>query len=57
MSPTDWVDIDGILVRQAGHIDWNYVRRQLTPLAELKEAPEILATLEAKRQEFDAAQT
>jgi hypothetical protein len=29
------------------------VRRQLTPLAELKEAPEILVTLEAKRQEFD----
>jgi Nucleotidyl transferase AbiEii toxin, Type IV TA system len=53
--PKDWVDIDGILIRQAGQLDWNYVRRQLTPLAELKEAPEILVTLEAKRREFEPA--
>ena len=53
--PKDWVDVDGILIRQAGRLDWNYVRRQLTPLAELKEAPEILTTLDAKRREFDLA--
>ena len=53
--PKDWVDVDGMLIRQAGRLDWNYVRRQLTPLAELKEAPEILTTLDAKRREFDLA--
>ena len=53
--PKDWVDVDGMLIRQAGRLDWNYVRRQLTPLAELKEAREILTTLDAKRREFDLA--
>ena len=53
--PKDWVDVDGMLIRQAGRLDWNYVRRQLTPLAELKEAPEILTTLDANRREFDLA--
>ncbi len=51
--PKDWVDVDGILIRQAGRLDWDYVRRQLTPLVELKEAPEILATLDTKRRELD----
>ena len=30
-----------------------YVRRQLTPLTELEESPEILTTLDEKRREFD----
>ncbi len=49
----DWVDIEGIIVRQTGKLDWNYVRRQLGPLAELKEAPEILDELEKRRSEFE----
>lgn len=51
--PKDWVDVDGILIRQAGRIDWEYVRRQLAPLAELKEAPEILVTLDERRAALD----
>lgn len=52
--PKDWVDVDGIIIRQAGRLDWSYVRTQLAPLAELKEAPEILARLDARRAELDS---
>jgi hypothetical protein len=37
----------------AGKLDWDYIREQLQPLAELKEAPEILDQLEARRIEFE----
>jgi len=49
----DWVDVERIIVRQAGKLDWNYIREQLGPLAELKETPEILDRLEARRDEFE----
>ncbi|MBM3779951.1 MAG: hypothetical protein FJW23_17230 [Acidimicrobiia bacterium] len=50
--PKDWVDIDGVIIRQAGAIDWDYVRQQLAPLAELKEAPELVARLEQRRADL-----
>jgi hypothetical protein len=49
----DWVDVERIIVRQTGKLDWNYIREQLQPLAELKEAPEILDQLEARRVKFE----
>lgn len=50
--PIDWNDIRGILVRQGTRkLDWAYVRRELQPLCEAKEAPEILTRLEALRRE------
>jgi hypothetical protein len=49
----DWVDVERIIVRQTGKLDWDYIREQLQPLAELKEAPEILEQLEARRLEFE----
>lgn len=49
----DWVDVEGIIIRQSGGIDWPYVRTQLAPLVELKEAPEILRQLERRRLELD----
>jgi len=49
----DWVDIERIIVRQTGNLDWSYIRAQLRPLAELKEAPEIVDQLEQRRQEFE----
>lgn len=51
--PKDWVDVDGILIRQSGRLDWRYVREQLAPLAELKEAPEILQRLDERRRAAD----
>lgn len=49
----DWVDIERIIVRQTGKLDWNYIHEQLRPLAELKEAPEILDQLARRRTEFE----
>jgi hypothetical protein len=51
--PKDWMDIDGVLVRQSRRLDWAYVHAQLAPLAELKEAPEIVAELDRRRAEID----
>ncbi|MEO5895211.1 MAG: nucleotidyl transferase AbiEii/AbiGii toxin family protein [Vicinamibacterales bacterium] len=52
--PKDWVDVDGIIIRQTGRIDWTYVHSQLAPLAELKEAREILEHLDRRRVELEA---
>jgi hypothetical protein len=45
----DWVDVEGIAIRQAGKLDWAHVRGHLTPLAELKGEPEILDRLAVVR--------
>jgi len=49
----DWLDVEGVLIRQTGRLDWSYIWSQLKPLAELKEAPEILVELEKRRIEFE----
>ncbi len=44
--PLDWNDVKGIVIRQGNeNLDWAYVFQHLTPLAELKEQPEIVARL------------
>jgi hypothetical protein len=45
----DWSDIQTILIKQK-KLDWAYIDRQLAPLVELKEAPEILTKLENLRK-------
>jgi hypothetical protein len=42
----DWADVRSILERQKDKLDLDYVRQNLAPLAEAKEAPEILFRLE-----------
>jgi hypothetical protein len=49
----DWLDVEGIIIRQSGKLDWSYVESQLQPLVELKGAPDILAELERRRIEFE----
>src|SRR5262245_52467210 len=49
----DWADVERVIVRQKGNLDWGYIREQLRPLAELKDAPEILDQLETRRIEFE----
>ena len=49
----DWLDVEGVIIRQSGKLDWSYIVSQLRPLAELKEAPEILRELEKRRIEFE----
>jgi hypothetical protein len=42
-------DAETVALRQQKRLDWRYIEEQLTPLAELKEAPEILQTLQYLR--------
>ena len=45
----DWLDVEGVVIRQGGELDWPYIWKQLGPLAELKGEPEILEQLEQRR--------
>lgn len=47
--PKDWMDIEGVVIRQSPRLDWPYVREQLAPLAELKEEPDLLDRLDRTR--------
>ena len=38
--PRDWLDIEGIAIRQAGRFDERLIWTELVPLLELKESPE-----------------
>lgn len=51
--PQDWIDIEGILVRQGNSLDWKQVLSELSPLCELKEAPEIIDQLNSLRDQVD----
>ncbi|MBM3831853.1 MAG: hypothetical protein FJ403_00960 [Verrucomicrobia bacterium] len=42
----DWADIERVLIRQHGKLDWKVVRVELSPLLELKGEPEALDKLE-----------
>lgn len=41
----DWMDVEGILLRQGNGLDDRYILKQLEPLCLLKESPEILGHL------------
>ena len=42
--------VEGILLRQGESLDWGYITRQLGPLCELKEDPDIMPRLEELRK-------
>ena len=44
--PQDWFDVEGILNRQIKSLDMDLIRKELTPLCDLKESPETLEQLE-----------
>jgi hypothetical protein len=43
--PQDWIDIRNVLIRQGNRLDRELIERELSPLVELKEEPEILTQL------------
>ena len=43
--PRDWIDVRGILQRQGRSLKRRAILQRLTVLADLKEDPEIVATL------------
>jgi hypothetical protein len=56
--PQDRLDVRGILVRQGtGNLDWDHIWQFLTPLAEVKESPEILDQLQALLEEVRAGES
>jgi hypothetical protein len=49
----DWGDVERILTRQHGKLDFPQIREELQPLLELKGEPEALARLEQKIATID----
>lgn len=47
----DWADVESIIERQAGKLNWPLIFRELTPLCELKESPESLDRLKQLRDQ------
>jgi hypothetical protein len=43
--PRDVLDAETVVMRQRGALDWAYIESNLAPLAEVKDKPEIMATL------------
>lgn len=48
----DWLDLKGVIIRHGAKLDWPLIFRELRPLAELKEAPEIVGQLECLRRQL-----
>jgi hypothetical protein len=51
--PKDWLDVEGIILRQQSVLDWDYIQTQLLPLIAVKEAPEIWTELQKRRSEVE----
>jgi len=43
--PQDWIDVENINIRQGAKLNWKLILTEIKPLAELKEAPEIINRL------------
>jgi hypothetical protein len=50
--PKDWLDVEGVVIRQGTRLDWPYILTELGPLAELNDAPDIVPRLERLRARF-----
>lgn len=50
----DWVDVESIIKRVGNKLDWSIIETELTPLAMLKESPEIMQQLFAIRDKYQA---
>ena len=51
--PQDWIDVEGVIIRQGARLNRSLVLEELTPLVELKEEPEILDQLQALFDKHD----
>lgn len=49
----DWVDIENIIIRQVGKLDWDHIHRYLEPLVHAKGEPAILEELNRRRVELE----
>jgi len=51
----DWLDVESVLIRQAGHLDWQIIEEELQPLASLRDEVDIAARLDALRRLHDVS--
>lgn len=51
--PRDWLDIEGVIVKQTGRMDWEYILRQADELAEIQEDWRFVEDLKRRREEFE----
>ncbi len=51
--PRDWLDIEGVIIKQTGKLNWQYILSHTRTLAELKEEPQIVDHLLRRRDEFE----
>ena len=49
----DWVDVEYVIVRQRGRLDWRLIESELAPLLELSGTPENLETLKSLRHRVE----
>lgn len=49
----DWLDLETVLIRQGGRLNWKQILEELTPLCELKESPDIIPHLEQVRRKIE----
>jgi len=45
--PQDWIDVEGVIIRQGNRLNRELVLEELRPLVELKQEPDILERLES----------
>jgi len=50
----DWMDIEGIIMRQGRRLKTDYILRELKPFCEVKDSPEIMRRLEGLLQKYIA---
>lgn len=50
----DWADVETILARQRGKMDWAFILRELRPLCDLKGAPQLVDQLARLRRQIDS---
>jgi hypothetical protein len=48
----DWLDVETVLIRQGTKLDWQYIMRELKPLAEAGETPDAPKELEQRRRKI-----
>ena len=48
----DWTDVESVITYQGTRLDWKYIYAQLIPLANLKEAPELVEQLRGLEKEW-----
>ncbi len=49
----DWVDVENVIVRQSGKLDWESIFQEIDVLAEAKGEPEIVTELRKRREDFE----